>query len=75
MSRHLCVVAILLIPLALAEASPSITWYDSLELLPSPQIDVKSLSIQVSSSDLILTVETYSYSDPKPDYYTGRIFI
>lgn len=75
MLRCLGIILLLIIPLAVAEASPTIAWYDALELPSSPQMDVKSLSVQVSGSDLILTVETYSYSDPKPDYYTGRIFM
>ncbi len=68
-------VAVLLIPLMPAGAGPAVTWYDALELPSSPQIDVKSLSVQVIGSDLILNLEMYSHSDPKPDYYTGRIFL
>lgn len=59
----------------MAVASPTIAWYDALELPSSPQIDVRSLSVQASGSDLVLEVETYSSSGPMPDYYTGRIFI
>jgi len=68
-------IAMLLLPLALAEAGPVVTWQDALELPSSPQIDIRSLSVQVSGSDLLMTVDTYSHSDPKPDYYTGRIFL
>ncbi|MEM0295406.1 MAG: hypothetical protein QXO55_04065 [Candidatus Korarchaeum sp.] len=73
--RCLGTILLLIIPLTLAEASPNIAWYDALELPSSPQLDVRSLSVQVSGSDLILTVEYYSHSDPKPDYYTGRIYM
>ncbi|MEM4582115.1 MAG: hypothetical protein QW092_07125, partial [Candidatus Korarchaeum sp.] len=73
--RCLGTILLLIIPLTLAEASPHIAWYDALELPSSPQLDVRSLSVQVSGSDLILTVEYYSHSDPKPDYYTGRIYM
>lgn len=74
--KALAILLIFILPvITLAGDERTVNWYDSLELPSSPQIDVKWVGIQLKDSDLMITVEMHSDSVPKPDYYTGRIYL